>query len=129
MITDEMKSHFMNLYNMVLADGTVKPEELLQIYKIGQRHGVTEEEFNRLLISPASFAAPETLEQKVASLYDLVEIILADKEVDSDEVATLKRYCIRFGFEPENVDAIASFLIESVKAGKSIDCVIQEITE
>lgn len=129
MITDEMKSHFMNLYNMVLADGTVKPEELLQIYKIGQRHGVTEEEFNRLLISPASFAAPETLEQKVASLYDLVEIILADKEVDSDEVETLKRYCIRFGFDPENVDAIAMFLIESAQAGKSIDSVIQEITE
>lgn len=129
MITDEMKSHFMNLYNMVLADGTVKPEELLQVYRIGQRHGISEEEFNRLLISPASFIAPETLEQKVTFLYDMVEIILADQDIDHDEVATLKRYCIRFGFEPENVDAISSFLIESVKSGKPLDSVIQEITE
>ena len=42
-LTAQVKSHFLNLYNMVLADGTVKPEELMQIYQIGKRHGVSED--------------------------------------------------------------------------------------
>ncbi|MBQ9471110.1 MAG: hypothetical protein IJU72_09200 [Bacteroidales bacterium] len=108
----------------------VKPQELLKIYEIGLRHGVTEEEFNQLVLSHSiDFTAPETLEQKVRFLWDLVEVILADQDVNEDEIATLKRYCIRFGFEPNNVDTIASFLIESAQAGKTIDNVLTEITE
>ena len=128
-LTAQVKSHFLNLYNMVLADGTVKPEELMQIYQIGKRHGVSEEEFNQILLSPATFVLPETLELKVRYLYDLVEIILADQEVDADEIATLKHYIVRFGFERENVDEIATFLIDSVQAGKTIDKILLEINE
>lgn len=71
-----VKSHFMNLYHMVLADAMVKPQELLKIYEIGLRHGVTEEEFNQLVLSHSiDFTAPETLEQKVAIFADNIPAI------------------------------------------------------
>ena len=119
----------MNLYNMVLADDTVKPEELVQVYLIGKRHGVSEDEFNRMLLSPVEFTTPDTLEKKIAHLCDLVEIILADGNIDDNEMSTLKRYCVRFGFEPENVDEIASFLIEKKKSNVPTEKIIKEITE
>ena len=129
MMTDEMKSHFMNLYNMVLADGNVKPEELVQIYKMGLRHGVSPAEFNQLLLSPVSATLPDTLEKKVNFLYDLTEIILADGKVDESEVSALKRYCSLFGFEEENAAAIADFMIDKVKQGLSFETILNEIKE
>lgn len=129
MMTDEMKSHFMNLYNMVLADGNVKPEELVQVYSIGLRHGVSPAEFNQLLLSPVKSTLPDTLEKKIGFLYDLTEIILADGDVDASEVEALKRYCILFEFEDSNVDAIADFMIDKVKQGYSLDEIIKTIKE
>ena len=129
MMTDEMKSHFMNLYNMVLADGNVKPEELVQVYTIGLRHGVSPAEFNQLLLSPVSSTLPDTLEKKVGFLYDLTEIILADGDVDASEIVALKRYCTLFGFEDKNVDAIANFMIDKVQHGLSYESILKEIKE
>ena len=129
MITNEMKSHFMNLYHMVLADDTVKPEELIQVYEIGKRHGVSEDEFNKLLCSPVEFVVPDSLEKKITCLYELCEIILADGEIDDTEILALKRYCLKFGFEQDNIDGISNYMIGRVQAGKSIDDVIKEITE
>ena len=127
MVSDELKSHFANLYNMVMADDKVKPEELAQLYAIGKRHGISEDEFNKILLSPIDFVKPNTLDKKVEYLYNLAEIIYADHDVDENEVATLKRYCVKFGFEPENSDEIADFLIESVKSGDSLQDVFNKI--
>lgn len=124
-----MKSHFMNLYSMVLADGNVKPEELVKVYTIGLKHGVSPAEFNQLLLSPVESTLPDSLERKVECLYDLCEIILADGEVDANEISALKRYCSLFGFEEENVDAIAEFMINNVKDGHSLDSILNEIKE
>lgn len=129
MISQELKSHFMSLYKMILADDLVKPEELLQLYLIGKRHGISENEFNEMLISPVDFAMPDTLENKIVHLCDLVDIILADGKIDDTEVTTLKQYCVRFGFVSENVDQIVSFLIEQKKARVSTEDIIKEITE
>ena len=129
MITNEMKSHFMNMYHMVLADDTVKPEELVRLYEIGKRHGVSEEDFNNLLGKPVDFVVPDGLNKKITCLYELVEIILADGEIDDNEVVTLKRYCVRFGFDPNNANDIANYLINSVKEGKTIENIINEIKE
>ena len=114
---------------MVLADGNVKPEELVQVYSIGLRHGVSPAEFNQLLLSPVKSALPDTLEKKIGFLYDLTEIILADGDVDASEVEALKRYCILFEFEDSNVDAIADFMIDKVKQGYSLDEIIKTIKE
>lgn len=119
----------MSLYNMVLADDKVKTEELVQLYQIGARHGVSEEEFNRLILSPVEFTKPDTLETKIAYLCDLVEIILADGDIDDNEKGTLKHYCLRFGFESNNVDEIVAFLIEKKKNREKTTDIIKEITE
>lgn len=129
MMTDEMKSHFMNLYNMVLADGNVKPEELVKVYTIGLKHGVSPAEFNQLLLSPVNSTLPDTLEKKISHLFDLCEIILADGDIDDTELSTLKRYCTLFGFEEENATAIADFMIKNVKQGHTLESIIKEVQE
>lgn len=129
MMTDEMKSHFMNLYNMVLADGNVKPEELVQVYRIGLRHGVSPGELNQLLLSPVKSTLPDALEKKISNLYDLTEIILVDGEVSENEVDALRRYCILFGFKDENANAIADFMLKKVKEGHTLDDIIKEVKE
>lgn len=119
----------MNLYNMVLADDSVKPEELVQVYEIGKRHGLSEEEFNGLLQNPIDFKAPDTIEKKIEYLCDLVIVIRADGVIDENEIATLKRYCKKFGFDEGNIDGIVDFLMDRIATGVPISEIIKEITE
>ena len=127
MLNEQLKSHLLNLYNMVLADDTVKPEELVKLYQIAKRHGINENEFNNILMSPSRFVMPDNLESKIRCLYELTEIILADGEVAYNETTVLKRFCTRFGFDESNIDAITDFLIESVRQGKTIPQIMNEI--
>lgn len=119
----------MNLYNMILADDTIKPEELARLYEIGNRHGITTNEFNQLLQNPVEFKAPSSIEQKVEYLYDLVMIIKADGVVDANEMITLKRFCKKFGFEEHNIEGIVGFLMEQAENGATIDMVLKQIKE
>lgn len=126
---NSLKSHFMNLYNMALADDSIKPEELVQIYEIGKRHGILDDEYINLLQSPVDFKAPDTIEEKVEYLYDMVMVIRADGVIDDNEIATLKRYCKKFGFATENIDGIVDFLMEKVANKTSLEEIIKEIME
>jgi uncharacterized tellurite resistance protein B-like protein len=112
---------------MVLADATVKPEELVKIYEIGHRHGISEDEFNQLLKIPVEFKSPDTLEKKIEFLYDLVLIIRADGVIDENEITSLKHYCIKFGFEEQNIDGIVDFLMKQASNNATIDEVLNEI--
>ncbi|MDD7540508.1 MAG: hypothetical protein PUK03_08110, partial [Bacteroidales bacterium] len=48
----KLKSHFINIYCMILADGKVDQEEINSMYRIGREYyGVQPEELNQLIIS------------------------------------------------------------------------------
>ena len=51
-ISPSLKSHFLNLYGMMIADMEVSPLEKAEIYRIGREEfGLTVEELDKLIIS------------------------------------------------------------------------------
>ena len=61
----KLKSHFINIYCMILADGKVEQKELNRMYEIGTTgYGVTPEEINKVLLSgDIVFYKPESEEE------------------------------------------------------------------
>lgn len=70
---------------------------------------------------------PETLEDKIHYLYDLTRMAWSDGVIEDSEKALLCKYITLFGFHEENVESITDYFLTSVKEGKSIEQIINEI--
>jgi uncharacterized tellurite resistance protein B-like protein len=121
-----LKSHFLNLYSIALADNVFDTTELEMLYRIANERNIDNATIDKIIESPytGNFCIPETLQEKIKSLYDFARIIWADGKIKEPEVVALEKFCIQFGFLEENAQKIAQFLIEQVKEGKSLDEVI-----
>ena len=124
-----LKSRFLSLYSMAIADGILEAKELETLYRIGsESYKLTPEEINSYVVSAgSSFVAPDKMEDRISILYELAEIAWADGVIDKTEKDLLSRYAIRLGFIEENADEIADFMLEQVQNGISKEEVINNI--
>lgn len=129
-ITLELKSHFLRLYQIALADDNFDVLELKMLYRFAEERGVSKEELNEILLSPSNYSAiPESLDQRVEYLYDLAVMIWADQEVSEDEYITLKKYCKKFEFLDDNIIPLADYLLENAKKGVSKEHILNNLNE
>lgn len=129
MITIELKSHFIRLYQMALSDGDFDVLELQMLYQFAEERGIPKEELDKLFLSPTNHDAqiPKDLTTRIEYLYDLTCMIWADGKVTEDELNTLKKYCKKFEFLDENIDKIADYFINSVSKGVKKDEIINQL--
>lgn len=127
-LEDVAKRHFFNLYCLALSDGYLDFTELQTLYDIGVEHGISPEQINQLVLT-ANIApqVPETISEKVESLYDLSRMAWADGKIEPEERDVIKKCVVHYGFLPENADGIVDYFIESVKENKSKNDILYEI--
>lgn len=128
-ITTELKSHFLRLYQMALSDDNFDVLELKMLYKFAEERNISQQELQSILLSEHHESSiPETLELKMEYLYDLAVMIWADGIVTEDEITTLKKYCVKFGFLEENISELSNFLIENAKKETEKVTLLQQLT-
>lgn len=128
MISTELKSHFLRLYQMAFSDDNFDVLEMQMLYRFAEERGLTKEELNDILLNPSHDSSiPESLEQRIEYLYDLAVMIWADEKVTDDEYITLKKYCKKFQFLEENITALADYLLDCAKKGLKKEDIINEI--
>ena len=128
-ISENLKAHFLRLYQMAICDDNFSKLELKMLYRFAEERGVTAKNLDEILLNPVDTknALPRTLEDKIDYLYDLVLMIWADDLVDDNERSALEKYIKLFGFVEENVSAIADYLLEAVKSGKTKGDILYEL--
>lgn len=128
-LTIELKSHFLRLYNMALIDDSFDVMELQMLYRFGEERGIRKEELDKLFLNPVTHVSEkiEDVNTKIEYLYDLTSMILADGKVEIDELNALKKYCKKFDFLDENIDELASYLIDSVQKGIRKEEIINQL--
>ncbi len=116
MISTELKSHFLRLYQMAFSDHSFDILELKMLYKFAEERGVLKDELDEVLLNPShKTIIPENIEKRIEYLYDLALMIWADNVVTEDELNTLKKYCLKFDFKEENIDELSQFLLDNAK--------------
>lgn len=129
-MTENEKKMFLGLYQMMLADAEIHPNELEMLYQIGkERGGISESEIQQAVFSPNTFVSLNSLndEERIEYLYNLARIAWADGMVDVKEKDLLQEASRRFGFFEENVITISEFLLKQAKAKKTFEEVLQII--
>ncbi|OOV18628.1 hypothetical protein BXU10_02695 [Flavobacterium sp. LM4] len=129
MITLELKSHFLRLYQMALSDDQFNVLELQMLYHFADERGIPKEELDKLFLNPVNveFTVPEALNTKIEYLYDLTRIIWADEKITDDELNMLRKYCRKFDFVEENINALSDYLIECVQKNIGKEEIISQL--
>lgn len=130
-LDNEIKSHFLNLYSMALTDTQVDSSELELLFQMGIERGIPKEEIEKIILFPnkVSFTVPSNILHKIEYLYDFARIAWANQVIDEYEILALKKFCTKFGFEPENVESIVNFLIEEAKKETEKNIVIEIVKQ
>ncbi|WP_047245625.1 hypothetical protein [Maribacter thermophilus] len=127
-ISEEIKSHFLRLYQIALTDDDFSPLEMKLLYEFASERNISKEQLDEILVAHSgAITIPKTVETRIEYLYDLARMIWADEKVTEDEYNTLKKYCRKFEFLEENIISLADYLIESAKEGKSKEAILQEL--
>lgn len=129
MITLELKSHFLRLYQMALSDDQFDVLELQMLYHFADERGIPKEELDKLFQNPVNteFIVPESLNTKIEYLYDLTRIIWADGKITDDELNMLRKYCRKFDFVEENINDLSDYLIGCVQRNISKEEIISQL--
>ena len=129
-LTNQLKGHFIRLYQMALTDDNFNVLELQMLYHFADERGIPKEELDKLFLNPVSQESdvPEDLSTRIEYLYDLTRIIGADEKVTDDEMNTLKKYCKKFEFLDENIDDLANYLIDCVQKGVQKHEIINQLS-
>lgn len=129
MVMDEnFKARMMAIYTMAFSDGELGQSELTCLRAMAERHGISEEEIVKILMSPGnSDYIPSSVEERIEWLYDLALMAWADGVIRDEERNLLRRFAMRYDFLEENVEAIIDFLLGQAKEGKHIDEVLQQM--
>ncbi len=104
---------------MALTDTQIDTTELEMLFRMGEERGIAKEEIQKLILFPdqVKFTIPTDTLVKMEYLYDFARMAWANKEIDEYEEITLRKFCIKFGFEAANAQQITEFLIEEAKKG------------
>jgi len=126
-----IKSHFLRLYQIALADGEFSALELKMLYEFAEERGISKEHLDDILLNPvdASNLIPENINEKIGFLYDFAAMIWADEVVTEDELFALKKYIKHFGFLDKNIDPLAQYLIKAAQNNKTKEAIINELND
>ncbi len=130
-LTNELKSHFLNLYHLALTDSEVDVLELEMLYRIGEERGISLTEIQDIVLRPDTvrFSIPETDIEKVECLYDFARIAWADGKIDSCEEKLLQMFCSKFDFEEDNIPTLSQFLFDEAEKGTSTEQLLKIVSE
>lgn len=124
----QLKSHFLRLYQIALADENFDHLEMQLLYKFAEERGISKSDLDSILTgSIGEVTIPYTLEERIEYLYDFALMIWADEIITEDERNTLIKYCRKFEFLEENIEELTNYLLENAKQGTSKSQILQEL--
>jgi len=107
-------SHFANIVRIAKSDDEVSTEELELLTEIAKKYKITDEQFKAILKDPDQVPTIERLdlEDRIERLYELMQMVEADRRINKEEVDMLKKIVTGLSFPFNDIDRI---VMESLK--------------
>ena len=100
------KNHLKNLVALASIDGHIHEDEIDYLYKIGKKYQLKPQQIKKILDQKEQIEPeiPEPHHQKVALLYDLVGMMMADNVIEDEEMEFCKKMFKKFGYKELLID-------------------------
>ncbi len=125
----ERKSRFRQLVDMAMADGELDPAEqnLLETVAVGL--GFTPQEVQKIITKPeaVTFQPPQSLDDRLLQLMEMVDMMRADDEVRSEEEAFVLKMSGKLGIPPHKAPELIRQIIQGMDAHRDWRQVREEL--
>ena len=110
------ENHLKNMVALAAIDGHIHEDEIAYLYKIGEKYQLKPEQIQHILDhqEEIELEIPEPHHQKVALLYDLVGMMMADDIIEEAELAYCKKMFRRFGYKDKLIDEMIQLYQQGV---------------
>lgn len=100
------KNHLKNLVALAAIDGHIHEDEISYLYKIGEKYQLKPQQIKKILDDRENIDPdiPEQHHQKVALLYDLIGMMMADNIIEDSEMEFCKKMFRKFGYKELLID-------------------------
>ncbi len=100
------KNHLKNLVAMAAVDGHIHEDEIAYLYKIGKIYQLKPQQIKKILDEKEKIKIniPEQHHQKIAILFDLVGMMLADNVIEPSEMDFCKKMFLECGYKELLID-------------------------
>jgi len=111
------KNHLRNLVAMAAIDGHIHEDEIDYLYKIGEKYQLKPQQIKQILEQreQADPQIPEHHHQKVALLYDLIGMMMADQVIEDSELEFCKKMFEKFGYKELLIDEMIDLYRQGVE--------------
>ena len=110
------KNHLKNLVALAGIDGHIHEDEIAYLYKIGEKYQLKPQQIKKILDNREEIEPeiPEQHHQKVALLFDLVGMMMADNVIEDAEMEFCKRMFLKFGYKEMLIDEMIDLYRQGV---------------
>tara|TARA_B110000971_G_scaffold220136_1_gene262902 strand:+ start:259 stop:747 length:489 start_codon:yes stop_codon:yes gene_type:complete len=108
--------HFANIVKVAKVDGKITEGEKVLLIRVGKNLNITLEEFEIILKNPEKYPInpPVIYEERIARLFRLAKMILADGEAKAVETSLMRKIAVGLRFSIEKAEKICNKAIELV---------------
>ncbi len=117
------KDHFASIVKMALSDDVITKGEQKFLDRLANKLNISEDDYKKILKDYESHPinAPVSYDERLERLYDLAQMVWADKIRRKNEVKLLRKFCVALGFHAVNVKYITKKALELVKQEVELD--------
>lgn len=123
------KGHFAAVVRVALSDGIVTEGEQAFLHRLATNLHISEADYKNILKDYKSHPInpPTSYNRRLERLYDLAQMVYADRVLGEKQTAMLERLGIGLGFSTGNISYIVDKALKLVNAGVDRDNFIDEI--
>lgn len=102
------RNYLRNLIVLASADGSLEIEEKALITKIGVRRGLKVWQIEELIDDKSAHTVflPESMANRMNMLYDLMELVYVDRQVNENEILFIRNLLASFQLQAEVMDEL-----------------------
>lgn len=113
------RSHMKNLIEMAIADGNIDNIEYDLLKKIAKRNKISGRQLKQIQENPSivEFEVPVDAAEKFHQLYDLVHMMVVDKEVHAEERKLCNIFAAKFGYQRSHIEELINTIQSNIETG------------
>jgi len=114
------EGHVKNLLEMALANGFFDEKENELLQEIAKERKINLKVLDQIKIDPSSipWKIPEDESERFSQFYDLVKMMMADGNIDYEEVRLCQNFAVQFGYNKKYMNDIIHSVSENIKNGQ-----------
>lgn len=123
-----VKSHLRHLVRLAQSDGVLHKSELKFIKRIAKDNGISESSLQKILDNPTSvdIVLPKSKKEKFDQIFDFVNLMVKDGEVNDAETEFCMELANRLGFRKVIVGVLVAKIERGIREGLTRKQIMKE---